>query len=220
MQDVLGPAAEHVEHVLERPEARLVGLCLFRRVDRMERRAEFFDIGHDLRIHGVGQDDQGDFPGDLGQSRRNVRMRTPGRNALIDRFRILVPEGDAVQPAGAFERIVDDVCIRLPVAENLVQPVRGEVPDELLHAQLVELAAVEIARGFRHLEIGQGAVAVEGDVFRPEKSHVRSSSVEACPLLHRNHRPPDSARLIESRLRKADCSVSATRFGTVLHGLP
>jgi hypothetical protein len=137
----------------------------------VERRAELFDIRHDLRIHRVRQDDQRDLLGDLGKAGRHVRMRAPGRHPLIDHLRGLVPELDAVALAGPFERIVHHLGIGLPVAENLVKAIGGEVPHELGHARLVQLLAVEVARGFRHLEIGQRAVAVEGDVFRTEGRH-------------------------------------------------
>ncbi len=48
MQDVLRAATEHVEHIFERLEMRFVGLCLFGRIDGMERCAEFCNIRHDL----------------------------------------------------------------------------------------------------------------------------------------------------------------------------
>ena len=172
MQDVLRAAAKHVEHVFEGLHPGFVGLGLFGRIYGMEGRAELSDVRHDLGVHGVGQDDQRDLLRDPGKARRHVRMRTPARHPGVDHLGILFPERHPVTPAGPLQRIVDHLVIGLPVAEDLVQPVGGEVPDELEHRRLVHAIAVEIARRLRHLEIDQRAVAVEGDVFRADDRHL------------------------------------------------
>jgi hypothetical protein len=59
---------------------------------------------------------------------------------------------------------VDDIGIGLPVAEDLIEPVGGEILDELQHLRFIHPVSVEVARRFRHLEVGQGTVAVEGDI--------------------------------------------------------
>lgn len=56
MRDVLRPASEAVQHVLERTEARLVGLRLLRRTDTVEGRPQLIDICHDLIVHGHRED--------------------------------------------------------------------------------------------------------------------------------------------------------------------
>ena len=175
MQDVFRPAAQHVEHVFEGLEARLVGLRLLGGVDGMERRAELFDIGHDLRVHCIRQDDERDFLRDLGETGRNVRMRPPGRHALIDHLRVLRLERDAIDLAGPLQRIVDHLGVGLPVAEDLVEPVGGEIADEGQHPGFFHAIAIEVAGGLPHLETGQRAVAVEGDEFRAKGRHGMSS---------------------------------------------
>jgi hypothetical protein len=42
-------------------------------------------------------------------------------------------EGDAIAFAGALKRVVDYLGVRLPVAENLVEPIRRKVSDEFSH---------------------------------------------------------------------------------------
>lgn len=65
VQDFLRAATEHVEHIFESLEMRFVGLCLFGRINGVERCAEFCDIRHDLCVHGVGQNNQRNLLGDL-----------------------------------------------------------------------------------------------------------------------------------------------------------
>ena len=61
MRDVLRPAAERVEHVLEAVHPRLVAAGLLGGEDRVERRAELLDVRHDLAVHRVREDHQRDL---------------------------------------------------------------------------------------------------------------------------------------------------------------
>ena len=124
-------------------------------------------------VHRIGENDQRDFLGDLGKTCRHIRMRPPGRHPLVDEPGILVRERDTVSLTGPLQRIVNHIGIGLPVAEDLVQAVGGKILDELQHLRFIHAVSIEVARGFRHLEVGQCAVAVEGDEFRAEGRHTR-----------------------------------------------
>ena len=90
---------------------------------------------------------------------------------VIDHFRIFGPESDIVAPAGAFQRVVNDIRVRFPILHHLVEAIALEVVDEFDHPRLIQQMAVEVARGVGHLEVDQRAVGVEGHVFRAEAIH-------------------------------------------------
>ena len=103
VQQVRGVAAQLVDHVFKRLEAGFIGLRLLGRVDGMKRRAEFFDVAVDLTVRGVRQDDEWKFLRDCGQSGRDVRVRAPGGNGLVQLlgFRFVIGHAPALCSSGA-----------------------------------------------------------------------------------------------------------------------
>jgi hypothetical protein len=73
--------------------------------------------------------------------------------------------------AGAANRVDDHVAIRLPCAQHLVEPVGGERAHEGLHRRRRQPVRIDFARRLGHPEMGQRAVAVEGDVLRFKLDH-------------------------------------------------
>jgi len=187
VQELLGPGAELVHHVLEPLQAGLVGLHLLGGDDRMERRPVHCDVVHDLGVHRIGQPDERKFLRHDLQRGRNVGMRGPARHGIVEGLRLGLDERDAVLAAGARRRIDDDVAVRLPGAQHLVQPVGGEVAHELVHLRRRQAGAIDLPRHVREPHPGQRAVAVEGDEFGPEEGHAVSYDLrDACSfsLMH------------------------------------
>ncbi|CAM2159986.1 hypothetical protein PT2222_60400 [Paraburkholderia tropica] len=171
VQHVFRIAVELVEHVLERLAQRLVRLRLLSGADLVERRAKLFHVAVDLRVVGVRENHELVLRGEARQTFRHVRMRAPRGHCLVELQRRGFVERHAGALAGAANRIHHDVAKRLPRAHHLVQTITAEELHELVHPGGIELVAVKLARGLGHLEVGQRAVAVEGDVLRLEIDH-------------------------------------------------
>ncbi|CAG9225489.1 hypothetical protein PSP6_50023 [Paraburkholderia tropica] len=171
VQHVFRVAVELVEHVFEGLAQRLVRLRLLGRVDLVERRAELGDVAVDLLVGGIRKNHELVFRRETRETFRRVRVRAPRGHRVVNLQRGCFLERHARALAGTANRIHHHVAIRLPCAEHLVQTIAAEELHELVHLGGIELVAVELARGLAHLEVGQRAVAVEGDVLRLEIDH-------------------------------------------------
>src|SRR5947209_1744791 len=130
---MLRPAAEGIEHELEGPQTRLIRLRLFGGQYGVKGRAQLVDIGPDLAVGSVGEDDQRQDLGELRQGRWDVRVRSPARHRLNDSLCVGRIEGDAPAPAGPLQRAMQHLWIRLPRAEYLVEAIGSEVFEEACH---------------------------------------------------------------------------------------
>src|SRR5688500_6089822 len=122
-------------------------------------------------------------------------MRSPGRDAVVDRFSVFGTECDVVAAAGALECVVNDVSIGLPVLQHLIDAVGLEASDEFVHARSIQKMTEQIPSGCRHLEIDQRAVAIKGHVFRPEAIHVLGSCQSAVLAEHSCRRLAECAEM-------------------------
>lgn len=165
VQHVLGLASQLLEHVLEALHARLVALRLLRREDGVERRAQLLDIVQNLVVARVRQDDQLVLLGQAAEAFRDVRVRPPGGDGGVEGLGLGGVVGDTGALAGAAQRVEDDVAVGLVGAEDLVDAVAGEEVHEALEGVAGQAVGVDLAGHARHVEVGQRAVAVEGDVF-------------------------------------------------------
>ncbi|MCY1433357.1 hypothetical protein D9M71_493840 [compost metagenome] len=173
VQHVFRTAAEVVEHVLEGLQARLVGLGLLGGEDLVERHAQLVDVGHDLFVHRVGEDHQRDLVGDLRQAGRHVGMRAPGRHGVVVQLSFAAIL-DAPALAQARHGGIENFIIWPPVTHHLIQAISGEILDELVHLLRSDAIGEQLAGQRAHLEVGQRAVAVEGDVLGAHEAHLGS----------------------------------------------
>lgn len=69
-------------------------------------------------------------------------------------------------------------ALKIGVAKGrqcFVEPIGRDISDESRHLCLIELGAVQILGSFGHLEMDQGAMAVEHDVVRAQGRHADTS---------------------------------------------
>ncbi|MNC41650.1 hypothetical protein D3C75_904250 [compost metagenome] len=170
MQHVLRTAAKVVEHEFEGLQARLVGLGLLGSEDLVEGHAQLVDVGHDLFVHRVREDHQRDLVSDFRQAGRHVGMRAPGRYGVVVELSFAAVF-DTPALAQARHGGIENFIIWPPVTHHLIQAISGEILDELVHLLGTDAIGEQLAGQRAHLEVGQGAVAVEGDVLGAHEAH-------------------------------------------------
>ena len=159
-----------VELELEGSQARLLGLSLLGSEDFMERRAELVDVGHDLLVHRVGENHQGNLVGDFRQASWHVGVRAPRRYGVVVEL-AFAPVLDTPTLADARQGGLDNLIIGPPVPHHLIQAIGGEVLDELIHLLGRDTIGEQFARHVSHLKVGQRAVAVKGNKLGSKKAH-------------------------------------------------
>ena len=181
MQDLVASAAELLQHVLERPEPRLVGACPLGGEHRVERRPQLLDVAVDLALGGVRQDHQRNVLRHLRQRLGHVGMRSPVGDVSRDLVTFRLPVLDRPTRARAAQRILDDVRVTLPGPEHLVDAVGLEVVEKFFHPRRRHPAGEQGARQGGHLEVRQRSVEVERDELRSRnhRGHVRIPSCAA-----------------------------------------
>ncbi|GBH07105.1 Folate-dependent tRNA-U54 methylase TrmFO/GidA [Pseudomonas syringae pv. actinidiae] len=101
-------------------------------------------------------------------------MRTPGRHGVVIQLAFLAVFNIPAL-AGASQCDFQDFVVRHPVTHDLIQTIRREVPDKLIHLFSRNAVGEDLARHGAHVEVGQRAVAVERNEFWSKKAHcVRS----------------------------------------------
>ena len=70
------------------------------------------------------------------------------------------------------ERIHQHITIGLPCAQHLIEAVGREIAHEVVHLLRCNAIGEHVARHLAHAETGQRSVAIEGDVFWLEQSHL------------------------------------------------
>src|SRR6185437_5760 len=108
---------------------------------------------------------------------------------VIELQRLLVPVLEFPFAARALDRVANDIPERLPVAQNLVEPIGRIIGKESLHLLRTDAIRKDFPRQRPHLEVRQRAVAIEGDVFGPELLHLLISE-QAYPARSQNIRWP------------------------------
>src|SRR5579872_6410120 len=98
-------------------------------------------------------------------------MGVPRRYRGVHRLAVAVAILDVVASAGAAQRVLNYLAERLPLAQDLVQPIACEVLYELVHRRTLDTVGIESPRSRPHLEVDECTVAIKGDVLRPETCH-------------------------------------------------
>lgn len=105
-------------------------------------------------------------------------MRTPGRHGGVERFSLGFVERHVHALACTSERIHDHIAIWLPRAQHFVPPIPGKERNQAIHVFALEHVAVHFTGHVGQMKLGQGAVAIEGDVFGFEVDHVHGPVVK------------------------------------------
>lgn len=155
VEAVFRTAAQLVKHVLEPLHPRLVALRLLCGEDGVKGRAKLFYILHNVIVRGVGQDYKLVLGCQAAEAFGDIRVRTPGRNGVIELLRLLLRERESRSGTGPAHGIDENLAIWFVRTETFVVSIAGEEVNEALQFVALQTVAIDFSRQFGHItEVG------------------------------------------------------------------